>query len=108
MPALDSWEFHSYEQDGEVQAIAAIQGTEIHFAIAPNWRHRVIARRRTRSFLAPLFERLGFLTTRSEPSAQHHEFLSRIGFNKTWHDGRFDHYMLTELPFGTVQNDSAT
>lgn len=101
--ALVDWEFHAYERGGEVQAIAALDGTEIHFAIAPDWRHKVIARRRTQEFLAPLMERRGFLTTRAEPIETNHRFLSRLGFEKTWNDGQFDHYILIELPFGNSE-----
>lgn len=101
-PALrefEAWEFHPYERGGEIQAIAAMQGTEIHFAIAPNWRRILICRQRTREFLAPLIDRFGFLTTRSISIDLNHRFLSRLGFNKTWDDGKCSHYMLTELPF---------
>jgi len=93
------WTFHPYEQDGEIRAIAAMSGTEIHFAIAPAWRHRVIARHRTRAFLAPLMAVHGFLTTRTEPDPKQHRFLERIGFVLTWNCGRYNRYILTALPF---------
>lgn len=99
LEARDGWEFHPYMRDGQAQAIAAVHGAEIHFAVSPDWRHKVIARQRTQEFLAPLLGRLGFLTTRAVPSEKNHHFLSRLGFVKTQHDGRFDHYMLTDLPF---------
>ena len=94
------WTLHPYTVDGEVRAIAAMSGSEIHFAIAPRWRHRVIARQRTRCFLDPLLAVHGFLTTRSERGSRHHQFLSRIGFELTWFDGKLHHYMMTALPFG--------
>jgi hypothetical protein len=96
---LEEWTLHPLVVNGEIRAIAAMSGSEIHFAIAPQWRHRTITRRRTREFLGPLFEAHGFLTTRAEPDQQHDRFLTRIGFDKTYHDGRFDHYMMTALPF---------
>lgn len=96
----DAWTLHPYTVDGEVRAIAAMSGSEIHFAIAPQWTHRVIARHRTRDFLAPLLAVHGFLTTRTETDIGRHIFLTRIGFERTWFDGRFDHYILLELPFG--------
>ena len=102
MPAgsMDGWEFTPYPNDGEARAIAALHGTEVHFCVAPEWRHKVIARRRTREFLRPMFERRGYLTTRAVQGAETHSFLTRIGFVPTWENGNVTHYMLTELPFG--------
>lgn len=97
--SLDACRFIPYEQAGVVRAIAALDGTEIHFAVHPAYRHRVIARHRTRAFLAPLLDELGFLTTRALPG--HIDFLTRLGFCFTWNDGRFDHFMLSALPWGT-------
>ena len=98
----DAWTLHPYAVDGEIRAIAAMSGSEIHFAVAPEWRRRLILRGRTREFLAPLMERHGFLTTRAEPAQR--KFLERIGFSFTWNDGRWDHYMLCELPFSGKEN----
>lgn len=93
------WTAHLGYINGEQVCIAIMSGSEIHFAAAPEWRRRLMLRGRTREFLAPLFERHGFLTTRAEPDAGHRKFLERLGFQFTWHDGRFDHFMLCELPF---------
>ena len=93
------WTMHPHIVGGEVRAIAAVSGSEIHFAISPAWRHRVIARHRAREFLAPLFNKYGFLTTRAEPSDNHIAFLSRLGFQRTYFDGKVDHFMLCALPF---------
>ena len=95
----EAWTLHPYKVGDEVRAIACMSGSEIHFAVAPQWRNRLIQRKRTRDFLAPLFERHGFLTTRTEPDAKHHEFLTRLGFERTYNDGAFDHYFLCDLPF---------
>lgn len=100
----DGWTMHPYTVDGEIRAIAAMSGSEIHFAIAPQWRHRTIARHRTRDFLAPLFDVHGFLTTRSEPDEKHHRFLTRLGFDRTRDDGKYSHYFMHELPFGHDQS----
>jgi hypothetical protein len=97
---LDGWEMHPHLRDGEVVAIAALRGTEIHFAVKPEWRNRVILRDITRAFLAPLMERRGYLTTRTRPYAYERRFLERLGFKHTWSNDGVDHYMLTELPFG--------
>ena len=94
------FDIRSVPVNGIEVAAACMSGSEIHFAIAPEWRHRVIARLRAREFLAPLFDVHGFLTTRTEPNKPHHRFLERMGFMRTWNDGIHDHYMMTELPFG--------
>lgn len=97
--SVEGWEFIPHKEAGELAAVAALRGTEIHFAVAPGWRHRVIQRSRTRAFLAPLIERAGFLTTRSN-DMKHDRFLTGLGFVRTWSEGAMNHYMLTELPFG--------
>lgn len=98
---LDGWEKVPLEIDGEVVGVAVIDGTEIHFALKPDWRGRAITRARTREFLAPLIARRGYLTTRAtKPQPEQREFLRRLGFRNTWtqQDGT-EHYMLTCLPF---------
>lgn len=98
---LRGWEVVPLHCDGELAAIAVLDGTEIHFAAAPEHRHKVIQRTRAREFLAPLLARRGYLTTRAMLSdASARRFLMRMGFEHTWADGRFDYYMLSELPFG--------
>lgn len=94
------WTIHPLKINSIEVAAACMSGSEIHFAIAPEWRHRVIAKLRTQEFLRPLFEIHGFLTTRAIPNAKHDRFLTRMGFMRTWNDGIHDHYMMTELPFG--------
>lgn len=89
------------EWDKGITGVAMLKGYEIHFAVSPDHRHRVIQRHRTREFLQPMFDRLGFLTSRNDPANRTaHRFLTRLGFAHTWNDGRFDHYMLSALPFG--------
>ena len=101
--SLDGWEFHLYQADSIIKAIAAMQGTEIHFAIAPGWLNRVIRRSNTRDFLAQLIDRRGYLTTRAV-AGEHGEFLARLGFVLTRTDGSVDYYMLTDLPFASSSN----
>jgi hypothetical protein len=97
---LSAWVMHPYYIDGQLCAVAAMTGSEIHFAAHPDWRGRLITRRRAREFLAPMLEDHGFLTTRvAPPNCQHHAFLTRLGFERTWGNGITDHYMLSELPF---------
>jgi hypothetical protein len=101
--SLDGWEMVPHLEQGEVVAIAALHGTEIHFVAAPSWRGRVIQRDRTRAFLSPLLERRGFLTTRSM-DGESARFLRRLGFTHMWTEGLIQHWMLTALPFGRGEN----
>jgi hypothetical protein len=85
----------------ECRCVALLRGTEIHLVIFPAWRHRCLSRRRIRAFLAPLFNRLGFLTTRVQlTSTDNIVFVERIGFQRTWSDGIFAFFMMTQLPYG--------
>jgi len=96
-----AWETVPYHRAGEEIAGALLCGTEVHFIISPQHRGRIFPRRLVAEFLAPLFARHGYLTTRCKPGdAASIRFITRIGFARTWHDGVFDHYMLTALPFG--------
>ena len=97
---LDGWDFHAHRRAGRPAAIAAMQGTEIHFAVAPEWRGRTIFRSVTRRFLEPLFERRGYLTTRVMAGEPHGRFLARLGFVKTSTRDGVEYYMLMALPFG--------
>lgn len=101
--AHGGWEFVPLHVGPELAAAAALRGTEIHFASAPEWRARLITRRRTRDFLAPLFERYGFLTTRCQAlDFAQIAFITRLGFELTFEDplSGIHHYMLSALPFG--------
>lgn len=93
---VDGWEFVPFVVKDKPVAIAAIGGVEIHFAVDPEWRRRLINRSRTRSFLAPLLSRRGYLTTRV---AGDDDFVRRIGFVPTWDDGTIRHYILFKTPF---------
>lgn len=94
------WEVIPYYRDGVDVAGGLIRGTEVHFIIDPLHRGRIFPRRLVDEFLAPLFNRQGYLTTRVKPDdAAAIKFVTRVGFARTWFDGMFDHYMLTALPF---------
>jgi hypothetical protein len=98
------WTLHPGMMGDEMACIAIMHGPEIHFVAAPKWRRRLMLRERTRAFLAPLMERHGYLTTRSDPSDGHRNFLERLGFEFTWNDGQLDHFMMCELPFRGKEN----
>ena len=100
----DGWTLHPWMAGDEMACIAIMHGSEIHFVAAPKWRKRLILRDRTRQFLAPLIERVGYLTTRADPADGHRNFLERMGFSFTWNDGLLDHFLMHELPFGGKEN----
>lgn len=97
------WELHPFMREGEMQAFALVSGTEVHFGVVPAFRGKGIQRKRTAEFLKPLFDRLGYLTTRTAVG-QDCSFIERIGFTKTWSDGEVDHHILTALPFQKKEN----
>lgn len=98
--ALESWDAVPVYLNGEHVASAITKGTEIHIALVPDWRPQGSARRLIRSFLAPLLERSGYLTTRvRKERASEIEFVTRVGFRPTWMDEQFQYFMLGRLPF---------
>lgn len=97
---FDDWEVIPGYIHGEHAATAILNGTEIHFALVPQFRGSAVLRQRTREFLRPMFERMGFLTTRVVLTAkEQRQFVERVGFKPTWCDTIFQYYMLSELPF---------
>lgn len=96
--ALAEWEVLEFVQDGEVRGVAIVKGTEFHCQTFPGFRPR---RAEMREFLRPLLERHGCLTTRvAHGDLANQRFNKAFGFERTWSDGRFHFYILTELPFG--------
>lgn len=96
------WTFVEYADEGYVAAVAALRGTEIHFAINPAYRGRLMFRNRIREFLRPLFEDKGFLTTRIQKNddlLKNARFVARLGFKHTQDDANVAHFMLSELPY---------
>lgn len=94
------WVAHPLKDAGRTSAVGVVCGTEIHFAVAPEMRCRVIRRHRIADFLRPHFDRLGFLTTRvCDATPKEVSFLERLGFARVSRVGNIDHYMLTDLPF---------
>lgn len=58
------WEVVYLLEGGQRAGAALLNGTEIHFIVAPEWRRRAIRRDNAKTFLAPLLARHGYLTTR--------------------------------------------
>jgi hypothetical protein len=97
---LNGWEFVDLVENGECLLSATIKGPEIHVLVAPEWRGRIMTRRRIRAFLGPLHARNGYLSTRiGHDRVQQRAFVERLGFKKTWVDPMFQYYELTTLPF---------
>jgi GNAT superfamily N-acetyltransferase len=98
--AAGAWVFEPCIQGGEIAGVGALRGFEIHFAAAPAWRGRLISRRTLREFLGPLFNRLGFLTTRVLRGDEGRgRFIERLGFQLTRSDETTHYYMLSAVPF---------
>lgn len=97
---LAGWETHDYIVNGEVIGTGMSKGTEIHVALSKAHYKKGLRRDAIRTFLKPLFDRIGFLTTRVLiEHAEQARFVERIGFEKTWSDGRFNYYLLANLPY---------
>lgn len=98
------WKCQALTDDaGSLIGIGIVNGTELHFAAAPGARGRVCSRRNIKTFLAPLLERRGFLTTRVHTSTSA-AFIERLGFVKTREDDFIHYYMLTGLPYARTEN----
>jgi hypothetical protein len=104
--AFEAWDALPGFIDGVHVCTALMKGSEIHFAIVAEHRLRTVLRSRTREFLAPLFERYGFLTTRVALGRKAEQrFVQRMGFEPTWADHKFEYYLLAELPFERKKNE---
>ena len=58
------WEVIPFDFEGRHVCTMVVKGTEVHFALVPDWRPKGSMRGAIRSFLKPVFERYGFLSTR--------------------------------------------
>ena len=94
------WDVLPFDFDGQHVWTMVAKGTEVHFALAPGWKPKASMRGAVRSFLKPVFDRHGFLTTRiAHGRVAQKEFVKRIGFKPTWKDGDVEYYLLGGLPF---------
>ena len=97
---MAGWQMVPWEVNGRTIGVAATSGTEIHFAVDPQWRTRAMTRERVRQFLAPLIEKRGYLTTRAiDPTQPQRDFLRKLGFDMTHEHDSIEHFMLSGLPF---------
>lgn len=97
---FEDWEVVPYYDGDQHACTAVVKGSEIHFAVVPEFKRKVIRRKNTRAFLAPLIERQGYLTTRvPHGRLAQKEFVQRIGFKPTWRDSEVEYFLLGSLPF---------
>ena len=97
---FEDWDVLPFDFDGQHVWTMVAKGTEVHFALAHGWKPKASMRGAVRSFLKPVIERHGFLTTRiAHGRMAQKEFVKRIGFKPTWKDGDVEYYLLGSLPF---------
>jgi len=102
----EDWTIVEHRHADRLVALAAMRGTEIHYAMAPTEQGRgFISRARAAEFLGPLLERRGYLTTRVW-DGRCTKFIERLGFRHTWKHGSVNHYMLMALPFARATKES--
>ena len=100
---LKGWESIDYIIGSEVAGSGLIKGTEIHVTLGEKHRKHGLRRDAIRAFLLPLLNREGYLTTRIlVDHKEQQKFIERIGFEKTWSDGRFNYYLLANLPYERI------
>lgn len=91
------WSVLEYFQDGRIAGFVMLKGTEFHCRLFAGSKLR---RSEMRDFLRPIFERYGHLTTRVEHGdAANERFNKLFGFERTWSDGRYHYFLMSELPF---------
>lgn len=95
---LQGWELVPFEQGGQITGVACLKGSEFHCMTLPGFKLR---RAQMREFLRPMFDRLGFLTTRVKHGDTANErFNSMFGFERTWSDDTHHFFLMADLPFG--------
>ena len=73
------WEIIPFDFEGRHVCSMVVKGTEVHFALVPDWRPKGSMRGAIRAFLKPVFERHGFLSTRvSHERADQKMFVKRV------------------------------
>jgi hypothetical protein len=102
---LEDWAVIPVEADGQHAATVIAKGSEVHIAVAVGYKPKACQRRAIKSFLQPVFDQFGFVTTR----IPHHRlaqkrFVERVGFKPTWKDDNFEYYLLASMPFERNRN----
>lgn len=99
--ALTDWEVVPIYFRGELAGCGILRGTELHFAARPGFGAKIFTRRIICEYLRPLLAREGYLTTKMDVAEHKNwDFVERLGFKPTWHDGTYRYFMLTTLPYG--------
>lgn len=98
---LADWEAVPIYFKGQLAGCGLLKGTELHFAAQPGFGAKIFTRRIICDFLRPLLARQGYLTTKMDVAeSKNWDFVERLGFKPTWHDGTYRYFMLTQLPYG--------
>lgn len=95
--ALEGYEAIPFVEDGKHMATLIQRNAEVHFAGFKQYRGKgQITARRLRTFLLPILQQRGFLTTKlakGEPDV----FIRKLGFKKIGESPSHRIYMLTRI-----------
>lgn len=95
---VPGWQVVEYRPAGHLAGFGMLRGTELHVQL---FAGAGFNRAAMREFLRPMFERHGFLTTRTAlQDAANQRFNRVFGFAHTWSDAQFHYFLMAELPFG--------
>ena len=97
---LGALEIIPFEYNGTVTGCAVLAGCEIHFVAHPEHKGRCGTRKELFGLFSRLLDTHPYLTTRIPIETPKKDRTGeRLGFTWTWHDGKFDYYVMTELPY---------
>lgn len=95
--ALDGWTVKAAQRNGVDVAFVATLGPEIHFVSLVG--ERAMSRRNIEAHTAPLFDRYGYMTTRTLLTETDHKLREHLGFVHTWSDEHYAYWLADEPPF---------
>lgn len=95
--ALDGWSVAIAQRGGIDVAIVITSGPEIHFVslVGP----RAMSRKNIAEHMKPLFDRYGFVTTRTALSEKDHKLREHLGFEPVWCDESCQYWFCAEPPY---------
>ena len=97
---LKDWKAVAVKDGDQHVATLITKGCEMHIALVPGYKPRACKRGVIKSFLRPMFDSFGYVTTRVRHSRLNEKrFVERVGFKATWKDAEFQYYFLGSMPF---------
>ena len=97
---LKDWDAVAVKDGDEHVATVISKGCEVHIALVAGYRPKSCKRGVIKSFLQPVFDAHGYITTRVKHSRLNEKkFVERVGFKPTWKDTEFQYYFLGSMPF---------